>query len=416
MSVVLQTGVMYYRENQSDDWHPLILKADADLSSFIEEYSQRAWELGEYCRYHNVIYRCTTAITTPETWNSSHWTATDVGEELKSFGIIAKKTLAGKRAYIIGDSLNSRNGGFGQHVLSISGMVGQSIGNGASGFVQQGLENKVFADVLADLVSSLTADEKNTTDYLIVLGGINDALNNITATNEKNAVVSFITSAKVAFPNAEIIICPLHTFKWLSRTQYNCYAAIMDASSENGVRTTEDFMWWTIVDDYGINNGDDVHITSAGCQILGGLVVNYLLGGDVLRTWAYSVASSIGTIFSNSLTRRGRDFFWRAVVTSLNTATPADLNNSSIVTCSNQSIKNAVWTSGALFINGFIYLGTGVTSYPLRPVGVGIAKTTDGITANCYVIDPSAFPQNISGVSAWIVGEWKAGIDEHPNS
>ena len=84
MSVVLQTGVMYYRENQSDDWHPLILKVDADLSSFIEDYSQRTWELGEYCRYHDVIYRCTTAIETAEAWDSTHWTATDVGEELKA--------------------------------------------------------------------------------------------------------------------------------------------------------------------------------------------------------------------------------------------------------------------------------------------------------------------------------------------
>ena len=84
MSVVLQTGVMYYRESQSDDWHPLILKVDTDLSALIEDYSQRAWDLGEYCRYSSAIYRCTTAITTPEVWDSTHWEETTIGEELKN--------------------------------------------------------------------------------------------------------------------------------------------------------------------------------------------------------------------------------------------------------------------------------------------------------------------------------------------
>lgn len=84
MSVVLQTGVMYYRESQSDDWHPLILKVDTDLSALIEDYSQKAWELGEYCRYDSAVYRCTTAITTPEVWDSTHWQETTIGEELKN--------------------------------------------------------------------------------------------------------------------------------------------------------------------------------------------------------------------------------------------------------------------------------------------------------------------------------------------
>lgn len=84
MSVVLQTGVMYYRESQSDDWHPLILKVDMDLSVLIEDYSQRTWELGEYCRYASAIYRCTTPITTPEVWDSTHWQETTIGEELKN--------------------------------------------------------------------------------------------------------------------------------------------------------------------------------------------------------------------------------------------------------------------------------------------------------------------------------------------
>lgn len=340
----------------------------------------------------------------------------DLQDNYSDVSVKAKKALSGKRAYIIGDSLNERNGGYGQYVLSISGMVGQSIGNGSSGFVKQGTGNKVFADLLLDLIGSLTAEEKMSTDYLILMGGINDALNDISASSERPAVEAFIATAKTAFPNAELIINPLHTFKWLSPSQYACYGAIIDACQANGVKTTDDFMWWTIVDDYGINTGDNVHLTASGCQILGGLIVNYLLGGEVLRTWAYSATSSIGTVFSNSLTRRGRDFFWRGVVTSLTTATPNDLSRAIIISCSNQAVANAVWSSGAIFISGFVY----GNSY-LYPIGVGVGKLTSGssvtgISATCYILSSSQLPQSISGFSVWIEGLWKAGIDDYPSS
>ena len=32
------------------------------------------YQVGEYCLYQNDVYRCTTAITTAEAWNSAHWT------------------------------------------------------------------------------------------------------------------------------------------------------------------------------------------------------------------------------------------------------------------------------------------------------------------------------------------------------
>lgn len=42
---------------------------------------------GDLCIYNNALYKCTTAITTAEAWNSDHWTATSIAgaiNELKT--------------------------------------------------------------------------------------------------------------------------------------------------------------------------------------------------------------------------------------------------------------------------------------------------------------------------------------------
>lgn len=453
MSVVLQTGVMYYRESQSDDWHPLILKVDTDLSALIEDYSQRAWDLGEYCHYTGLIYRCTTAITTPEVWDSTHWQETTIGEELKALNdeiiisdtqpteqnnklwvketssgdgvsiptmgdietalnpvsITAKKALIGKRAYIIGDSLNLRNdGGFGPHVLSISGMVGQSIGNGSSGFVRQGEGNKVFIDLLNTLISSLTEAEKNTTDYLIVMGGINDAYNGVSASAEKTAVQTFITTAKAAFPNAELVICPLNTFNWMTSAQYNVYAQIIDACRENGVSTTEDFLWWTLIDDYGIDSGDHVHPTSAGNAVLGGLIVNYLLGNSPLRTWNYELESDYGTIYSHTLTRKGRDMYCNVVVQMT-----SDITGTDKIVAHTSSAKRGIAMNGATLCSAGVYKNG---SFYHIAGGVQRNPTTaelDKLRVRLYPYSNDSFAFN--GSFVYFNGAWKIGISDGDN-
>ena len=46
--------------------------------------STATYAVGDYCVYNNELYRCTTAITTAEAWNSSHWSSTNVDSELDS--------------------------------------------------------------------------------------------------------------------------------------------------------------------------------------------------------------------------------------------------------------------------------------------------------------------------------------------
>ena len=235
MSVVLQTGVMYYRENQSDDWHPLILKADVDLPSFIEEYSQKTWELGEYCRNHNVIYRCTTAITVPEVWNSAHWQETTIGDELKALNdeiIISEgdigeikntlNLLVNKKILFIGDSFATGSGG-GYSVTPWPNLVASYLGlsstdwwnfsRGGSSFgYNNGLESNPetgsnFADRLRKAVNTLTDAEKNSITDIVIGGAINDWSH--TDGDIKTGITTFCTLATASFPNAQITFCSI---------------------------------------------------------------------------------------------------------------------------------------------------------------------------------------------------------------
>ena len=48
-----------------------------------DEYSASStYAVGDYCVYNGQFCRCTTAIATAEAWNSAHWTAVNVAEEL----------------------------------------------------------------------------------------------------------------------------------------------------------------------------------------------------------------------------------------------------------------------------------------------------------------------------------------------
>lgn len=50
-----------------------------------EAYSSSAtYALGDYCIHDNKLYRCTTAITTAESWTSGHWSQVLVGNEIKN--------------------------------------------------------------------------------------------------------------------------------------------------------------------------------------------------------------------------------------------------------------------------------------------------------------------------------------------
>lgn len=82
-------GLMTYIDEKGNKYimYP-ITKAEAveGLDDIIcDTYSKTAvYEVGDYCIYENVLYRCTTAITTGESFNSAHWNQTGLALELVS--------------------------------------------------------------------------------------------------------------------------------------------------------------------------------------------------------------------------------------------------------------------------------------------------------------------------------------------
>ena len=56
---------------------------DGLTDSLSDEYNSAAtYAVGDYCIYNNRLYKCTTAISTAEAWNPSHWTPTSCDTEL----------------------------------------------------------------------------------------------------------------------------------------------------------------------------------------------------------------------------------------------------------------------------------------------------------------------------------------------
>ncbi|MBP7319530.1 MAG: hypothetical protein KA953_00545 [Lachnospiraceae bacterium] len=61
----------------------LTVQVNKDQSNIASEYSPSAtYAVGDYRLYNGALYRCTTAITTPEAWNSAHWTAIPAMDEI----------------------------------------------------------------------------------------------------------------------------------------------------------------------------------------------------------------------------------------------------------------------------------------------------------------------------------------------
>ena len=106
--------------------------------------------------------------------------------------------LKNKKTIIIGDSL-SLNDGWGIKFINISKCDGENFGNGSAGFLSKGItspyENMNFNDMLDYIITNKTNEELSEIQYLIVGGGINDALNDYTPANISTAVQNFINKA-----------------------------------------------------------------------------------------------------------------------------------------------------------------------------------------------------------------------------
>ena len=81
----LQSGDYIAVDNESTGTHKFdALNIGSNIGQNIANtYSSSAsYAIGQYCLYDNNLYKCTTTISTPEAWNSSHWIQVTVGEGL----------------------------------------------------------------------------------------------------------------------------------------------------------------------------------------------------------------------------------------------------------------------------------------------------------------------------------------------
>ena len=81
----LQSGDYIAVDNESNGTHKFdAMKMGANMASNIAPaYSTAAtYAIGDFCMHDNILYKCTTAISTPESWTASHWTQTSAGVAL----------------------------------------------------------------------------------------------------------------------------------------------------------------------------------------------------------------------------------------------------------------------------------------------------------------------------------------------
>ena len=54
--------------------------------SVAAQYSSSAtYNVGDYVIYNGQLYRCTTAITTAESWTAAHWNVAVLGDDVKNY-------------------------------------------------------------------------------------------------------------------------------------------------------------------------------------------------------------------------------------------------------------------------------------------------------------------------------------------
>lgn len=87
------------------------------VTSIAPAYSASStYAVGDYVTYNNKLYECTTAITTAEAWNSSHWTETSVSSEVSDLkGDLNKHTFE-----ILPSDYNNRVANLaGQNIITV---------------------------------------------------------------------------------------------------------------------------------------------------------------------------------------------------------------------------------------------------------------------------------------------------------
>lgn len=75
----LSADILNMISSENTNW----TEADAiQAANLAETYTEKTYTIGEYCIHNNELFKCTTNITSAESWNSNHWEKATIGTNL----------------------------------------------------------------------------------------------------------------------------------------------------------------------------------------------------------------------------------------------------------------------------------------------------------------------------------------------
>lgn len=151
--------------------------------------------------------------------------------------------------------------------------------HGATGFIRDTDSLKFYNQLVQASNDSRITDKTEVTD-IIVAGGLNDTGASWTQTALYTECNNISTLAKTAFPNAKLWYIP---FLWInipySYDYHRLYIAINKACLKSGDATLSGAPSWLYRMDSKYQNGDDIHPSAIGYELMSDYICNFLNGG-----------------------------------------------------------------------------------------------------------------------------------------
>lgn len=151
--------------------------------------------------------------------------------------------------------------------------------HGATGFIRDTDSLKFYNQLVQASNDSQITDKTEVTD-IIVAGGLNDTGASWTQTALYTECNNISTLAKTAFPNAKLWYIP---FLWInipySYDYHRLYIAINKACLKSGDATLSGAPSWLYRMDSRYQNGDDIHPSAIGYELMSDYICNFLNGG-----------------------------------------------------------------------------------------------------------------------------------------
>lgn len=164
MPITIYPGTVKKR-NLNGTYSDLVPGADANpqlANDIAEEYDPVAgvYSVGDYCIYQSVLYKCITAILTPEAFDSTKWADVSVTDEISGVKNTLNQLDADKAAKV--DLV-------GNIILSGVNTTGQTITKGTY-FYNNGSLVRAIAAISGSPAGTITAQNTET----VTAGGLND--------------------------------------------------------------------------------------------------------------------------------------------------------------------------------------------------------------------------------------------------